>query len=737
MAEKQRKKRRKKKKPLLKFPRMMQKKLIVMFGLIALMLFGLMGRLMYIERTSGEKYEKIVLSQQEYDSQTIPYQRGDILDSKGTVLATSIAVYNVILDCYQLTSKDTYIEPTITALTSCFEDITSEELYTYVREQPMSRYIVLKKRAAYEEIQPFVNLQEEVDEKGKKVNPNIKGVWFEKEYQREYPYNSLASSVIGFTTSGNEGINGLENYYNDTLNGVDGREYGYLNSDNNFEKTIKPAQNGSNIVTTIDANIQAIAEKKIKEWNEAYRNTYIDGKEGASNISVIIMDPDNGNILAMANYPDYDLNNPRNLSAYYTEEAIDAMNDDEKLDILNKLWQNYCVTYTYEPGSTAKAFTIASGLETGTLYDGETFYCDGSEMFPGDVRVRCTAYYRGGHGVETLEKALMDSCNDALMQMSYAIGADNFIKYQQIFGFGQKTNIDLPGETRTDSLIYTKDTMTKLSLATNSFGQNFNCTMIQMASAFCSLVNGGYLYQPRLVQKITDENGNTIEDITPTLLRETVSESTSELLRKYMQSVVSEGTAKAAKVDGYSMGGKTGTAQKINSDGQRDDTNYVLSFIGFAPVEKPELVIYCLVDEPNAEEQAHSTFAQNIVREILEEVLPYMNVYRDEESTGINAGLDVTGNNVDETSVADIANGTITGNLSDDEGTFTVPVTTDDGQAAGDGNTAGDNTTGDGAAAGDDNASGDNQTTGENQTAGDAGTTDDNQTSGDGAAQTQ
>ena len=320
------------------------------------------------------------------------------------------------------------------------------------------------------------------------------------------------------------------------------------------------------------------------------------------------------------------------------------------------------------------------------------------------------------------------------MHIGKLLGAKKFVQYQERFGFGTKTGIDLPNETR--GLVYGTD-MGSSTLATNSFGQNFNCTMIQMASAFCSLVNGGYLYQPRLVQKITDENGNTIEDITPTLLRETVSESTSELLRKYMQSVVSEGTAKAAKVDGYSMGGKTGTAQKINSDGQRDDTNYVLSFIGFAPVEKPELVIYCLVDEPNAEEQAHSTFAQNIVREILEEVLPYMNVYRDEESTGINAGLDVTGNNVDETSVADIANGTITGNLSDDEGTFTVPVTTDDGQAAGDDNTAGDNTTGDGAAAGDDNASGDNQTTGENQTAGDAGTTDDNQTSGDGAAQTQ
>ncbi|MGN0141935.1 MAG: peptidoglycan D,D-transpeptidase FtsI family protein [Roseburia sp.] len=698
------KKRSRKKKPPIKFPRAMQKKLLVMFGIIALMLVGLVVRLMYIERTSGERYEKIVLSQQEYDSQIIPYQRGDILDSKGTVLATSIAVYNVILDCYVMTSKDTYIEPTIQALTSCFPELTSEQLYTYARENADSRYIVLKKKASYEEIQPFVNMQEAVDEDDNLVNPNIKGVWFEKEYQREYPYGSLASGVIGFTTSGNVGINGLENYYDDTLNGVNGREHGYLNQDNDFEKTIKPAKNGSNIVTTIDANIQSIVEEKIKEWNDAYKNTYRSGEEGASHISVLIMDPNNGDVLAMASYPDYDLNNPRDLSAYYTEEAIDAMEDDEKLDILNKLWQNFCVTYTYEPGSTAKPFTIAAGLETGTLYDGETFYCDGYEMFPGDVRVRCTAFSRGGHGVETLEKALMDSCNDALMQMSYAIGIENFVNYQQIFGFGQKTNIDLPGETRTASLVYTQDTMTKLSLATNSFGQNFNCTMIQLASAYCSLVNGGHLYQPRLVKRITDENGNTIEEITPTLLRETVSESTSELLKGYLKAVVSEGTAKTAKVDGYSMGGKTGTAQKMDENGKRDDVNYLVSFIGFAPVEKPELVIYCLVDEPNAEEQAHSTFAQNITREILEEVLPYMNVYRDEEPTGINAGLDVTGNAVNAPAMTDIVNGDITGNLSTDEGAFTVPATmTPEGGSTG-GDAAGDNTGGDAAG---DNAGGD------------------------------
>ena len=213
---------------------------------------------MYIEYTSGDKYEKIVLSQQEYDSQTIPYQRGDIVDSKGTVLATSIAVYNVILDCSVMTSKDEYIEPTIQALASCFEDLDSNTLYGYAKDQKDSRYIVLKKKASYEEIQPFVEMQEAVDEKGKKVNPDIKGVWFEKEYQREYPYGALGSSIVGFTASGNVGVNGLEQYYNETLNGVDGREYGYLNTDNNFEKTIKAAKNGNTVVSTIDSHIQSV-----------------------------------------------------------------------------------------------------------------------------------------------------------------------------------------------------------------------------------------------------------------------------------------------------------------------------------------------------------------------------------------------------------------------------------------------------------------------------------------------
>lgn len=657
----------KRRKPWLKFPKRMQKKLIVMFSVIAVLLTGLIGRLMYIEYTSGDKYEKIVLSQQEYDSQTIPYQRGDIVDSKGTVLATSIAVYNVILDCSVMTSKEEYIEPTIQALASCFEDLDSSILYGYAKDQKDSRYIVLKKKASYEEIQPFVEMQEAADEKGKKLNPNIKGVWFEKEYQREYPYGALASSIVGFTASGNVGVNGLEQYYNETLNGVDGREYGYLNTDNNFEKTIKAAKNGNTVVSTIDSHIQSVVEQKIADFNEAYTGNFREGEPGASHVGVLIMNPNNGDILAMANYPNYDLSNPRDLSAYYTQEEIDTMDEDTQMDALNKIWQNFCTTYTYEPGSTAKPFTVAAGLETGKVSTGDSFYCDGYEHVGGHD-IHCVN--RSGHGMETLEQTLMNSCNDAMMQISYRLGSDIFTKYQQIFGFGQRTGINLPGEARTDSLIYMADNMGPVDLATNAFGQNFNTTMIQLATAYCSLVNGGSLYQPHVVKRITDEAGNTISEVSPTLLRETVSKSTSDALKQYMYSTVTGGTAVTAKVDGYSMGGKTGTAQKAGRDG----VNYLVSFIGFAPVENPQLVIYCVVDEPNVAEQFHSTYAQNIVREILEEVLPYINIYRDEETTGLHEGWGIKGEDegdVGDVTAADVANATA-------EESLDVPDTTDE-----------------------------------------------------------
>ena len=630
---------RKKRRMVPKLNRKMKKKLLLLFGIITCAFVGLVFRLMYIEYTSGDTYTKKVLSLQSYDSVKLPFQRGNIVDKNGTILATSVAVYNVILDCSVMTSKDEYVEPTINALTQCFSDLDRNKLEDYAQNSKDNKYIVLKEKLSYDDIQPFVEMQDAVDDSGNKVNPNIKGVWFETEYQRKYPLSTLASATVGFVSDGNVGTVGLEKYYDSTLNGVDGREYGYLNSDNAIEKTVIPAENGKNLYCSIDANVQTIVENKIKEFADTYKNNARTG-DGAEEIAVVMMNPNTGEIIAMADYPTFDLNDPRNLSSY---DQTDDMSDDGKMDLLNKLWQNYCVTETYEPGSVQKPFTVAAGLETGTLTTDMTFFCDGYEMF-GNEKVRCVN--RDGHGLETIEGALMDSCNDALMQMSYNIGAENFLDYQAVFGFGQKTGIDLPGEANTASLMYTLDNIKPVDLATNSFGQNYNCTMIQMVSAFSSLINGGNYYKPHVVTKITDDSGNTVENIEPTLLKKTVSQNTSDTLRNYLYNVVTNGTAKAAKVDGYSMGGKTGTAQMYDDETHlRKKGAYLVSFMGFVPYDDPQLVIYTVINQPNVGDEAHSSYAQNITREILKEVLPYMNVYPDEEQTGINADLDITGNN--------------------------------------------------------------------------------------------
>ncbi len=660
--------RRRKKEKTYKFLTRMKAKMLIIFIAIVGVLICLVGRLAYIELKSGDKYAKIVLNQQEYSSKTIPFRRGDIVDRKGTVLATSTDVYNVILDCSVLTSREDYLEPTLSALNQCF-GLDTEELRTYVSENPKKRYYVLAKKLPYDEIAQFESLQND-----KKTGKNIKGVWFEKEYIRNYPYDSLACSILGFTTSGNEGIGGLEDYYNSTLNGIDGKEYGYVNSDSNYEIKVKDATDGNNVVSTIDANLQSIVESKIAEFNNAMKDS---SHEGAKNIGVIMMDPNSGEVLAMATNRTFSLQNPWDadtdkyftdeeratiikqaerveLKKYYSLDEINAMTDDQwsaalnehyseeqleqihHLALLNQVWNNFCVSSTYEPGSTAKPFTVAAGLESGTLTGNETFYCDGGETISGH-HISCIK--KSGHGVETIQQALENSCNDALMQMSYLIGPANFSRYQQIFNFGLKTNIDLPGEARTDSLIYSEDQLSTINLATNSFGQSYNVTMIQMIAAYCSLINGGKYYQPHMVYKIEDSNGNTVQNIEPTLVRETVSEETSATIRQYLQGVVVNGSGKKAKVDGYSMGGKTGTAQKL----PRSARKYLVSFIGSVPADNPQVAIYVVVDEANSADQAHSYYAQSIAREILKEALPYMGIYPDEEKTGVNEGVGITG----------------------------------------------------------------------------------------------
>ena len=602
----------------------MKKKLVFLFLLISGALIGLVCRIIYIQYVKGATYEKIVLSQQAYDSETIPYRRGDILDAKGTILATSTDVYNLVLDCKVLTSdvsgKQPYLEPTLTALFSCYPELSESEIRQLVKDSPNSQYNVLIKKMSYEEMSKYADLAADTEN-----NPNLKGVWFEKSYIRSNPYGSLASPVLGFTRSDNVGMIGLESYYDDVLSGTNGRRFGYLNSDNDLEKTVREAVDGDTIVTTLDANLQSIVEKKIQEFCDTFEDNDREGP-AANNIGVLVMNPKTGEVMAMAQYPTFDLTDPWSLSDRYTKKELDAMSDEELDDARNRLWTNYCVSSTYEPGSTAKPFTVAAGLETGALKGNETFVCDGGESISG-FNIRCVNRY--GHGVETIRKSLMDSCNDALMQMSYRIGVDDFCKYQNLFGFGLRTNIDLPGEARTDTLLYHAEDMKTVDLATNSFGQNFNVTMIQMGGAFSSLINGGKYYQPHMLSKVLDENGNVLRTVDPVLIKQTVSEETSAQIRSYLYDTVSEGTARYAKVAGYSMGGKTGTAQKSVS-GSKDEDNYLVSFIGYLPADDPELLIYTVVDEPNTHEQSHSTYAQNLTREILEEALPYLNIYPDE-----------------------------------------------------------------------------------------------------------
>ncbi len=636
-------KRRRNRKGTVRFLFRMRKKLSVLFWVIIAILVFLVGRLAYIELNSGERYEKIVLSNQEYTSTTIPFRRGDIVDRKGTVLATSTDVYNVILDCSVLTSREDYLEPTMAALSACFDEedllVGFSEMEDYISDHSSSQYYKIASRLSADKIADFEEMAD--------ADTNIRGIWFEKEYTREYPYHSLASALLGYDSTGDLGIGGIEGYYDETLNGTDGRRYGYVNADSNYEITTKEPVDGETVVSTVDANLQSICEEKIKEFYDRLTDNAHEGG-GAEHIAVLMMDPNTGEVLAMADYPSYDytISAGENLENFYSEEEIAAMDDDAWTEAVAGLQQNFCITYTFEPGSTAKPFTVACGLDTGTLSGDETYLCDGYEEIA-DYTIHCVN--TDGHGTETIADALADSCNDALMQMSYSIGASNFARYQQLFNFGLRTNIDLPGETRTDSLIYSADELTKINLATNAFGQNFNVTMIQLATAYCSLVNGGNYYQPHVVGSLQDENGNTVKTMEPQLLKKTVSGDTSRTVCDYLEGVVTNGTGATAKVDGYSMGGKTGTAQKYveDEDGNitsvRAEGKYLVSFIGSVPAQDPDVVLYVVVDEPNVADQAHSSYAQSVAREILKAALPYLNIYPDEETTGINENLDIIG----------------------------------------------------------------------------------------------
>ncbi len=630
----------------------MQEKLAITVLVITLALFALVMILYNLMTNKKEDYNQIVLSQQEYDSRVIPFKRGDIMDRNGTYLAASEKVYNLILDPKQImTDPDSYLEPSVTALTECF-GYDRTEIMNLIQEKKDKQYVRYAKQLSYDDKNKYEKYKTDKSAELKKGGKDIKGIWFEDEYKRVYPYNSMGSKVIGFANGdGMGGTGGIEQFYNTTLMGINGREYGYLNDDSNLERVIKPASNGNTVVSTIDVNIQKIVEKYINEWEQ---------QTGSKKIGVIVMDPNNAEVLAMADHSSFDLNNPRTLRPEYTDDVLrqlgikEAMDDykrknkdaeplteenvsqhygNEEIMSLgtqvawNQTWRNFTISDGFEPGSTEKIFTVSAALEEGAITGNETYECN-KFLEVGGHKINCVSRY--GHGLITVEQGLMKSCNVVMMRIAQQIGKEKFYKYQQIFGFGAKTGIDLPGEADNKTTIYTTDTAGPTDLATNSFGQNFNCTMIQMAAAYCSVINGGSYYEPHVVKQILNEQGAVIKKVDPVLVRETVSESTTKFINEALFKTVNAegGTGGAAKVVGYKVAGKTGTAEKI----PRDKTNYVVSFCGYAPADNPQVLVYVVVDEPHVEDQPHSTYASQIFQKIMTEILPYLNIFPDTET---------------------------------------------------------------------------------------------------------
>lgn len=660
-------------------------KLVWLFGIVVLAFVGLGIRITVINASQGKQYSKQVLSQsqQKYDSRVIPFKRGDITDRNGVVLATSEKVYKVILDCKVVNTKEEYVEPTIKALVDVLgldEETIREKLEDEMTKS--SQYQILQSNVSINQKKAFEDYTDVSSDEAKETltkeeiaeRSNVKGVWFEEDYRRVYPLNSTASHLVGFTYTGNTADWGIEGYYSSTLNGVNGRQFGYYNSDDDVEQTIIDPVNGNSVESTIDLNIQQVVEKYIDKFMTGMANGPR-GEQGAANVGVVVANPKNGEILAMATDNPYDLNNPRDLTPYYSDEEIQEMKDNDggtMLKALYGIWQNYCISDAFEPGSTVKPLTIGAALDADVVQPTDTFVCDGYQKF-GDTMIRCSIYPRA-HGTETLSDLIKHSCNDGLMQIGALLGPEEFLKYQKIFNFGSTTGIDLPGEAT--GILHSEENLSSGSteLASASFGQGYTCTMIQEIAAICSAINGGYYYQPHVVSKIMNEDGDVIKDIQPVVTKQTVSSDVSALIRQYMGAVMeSDGTGATAKVDGYSMGGKTGTAQKY----PREDKKYLVSFIGFAPLDDPQVVVYVVVDEPNAESQADSLYAQYLYKGIMTEILPYLNIFQDEEVTDkTNAKMsyleELINQKVESTGQSDSADDTATAAPPEDDSETTL-----------------------------------------------------------------
>ncbi len=597
--------------------------------------FGvIIGAVVYYNIFQGDEYTERVLAQKDYESIIVPFKRGDIYDCNGSVLATSKKVYNLIIEPKNILQYNYTREATTAALKKYF-GISDEELGKYY-EDSESMYKIIRKKLTYDDVKDYMLADRENADDLK----SVVGIRLEEEYERIYPNGDLACHILGFVVSGNVGIGGVEGGYNSSLNGQNGRKYTYLGEDYSLQRELETATDGYSLVTTIDSEVQRIVQEKSEEFQKTFN---------AKNISVLVMNPKNCEIMALYNIHQYDPNNAYSMSAakYQFEEEGEVLSDEEykkickdltdeeRIDHLDKVWRNFVISDTFEPGSTYKTFTISGAIEDGAITGEESYFCDGIQQVA-DWPIKC--HKRSGHGWVTVPQALEQSCNDALMQIAAQEGATTFDKYQVLFGFGQRTGIDIIGEPSAEDLynvVYHQETLNPVELATSSFGQGLNVTMMQLGTAFCSVINGGYYYQPHVVKKVIDADGNLVENYDKILVRRTISQETSEQMKGILRDVVENGTGRRAIVEGYAVGGKTGTAEKL----PRNQGKYILSFIGFSPVDDPQVMVYCTVDEPAVPNPDESGAGALLFNDIAEELLPYLNIYK----TGDAEQGDVTG----------------------------------------------------------------------------------------------
>lgn len=565
-----------------------RKKIVAVFALCMAAMLFLIGRLGYLMLLRADYYSEKAQDLHERE-RSIKAARGKILDCNGKVLADNKTVCTISVIHSQIKEPEKVI------------DVLTEEL-GLERDQVKKR---VEKNSSIERIKTNVDKQT-----GDKIREyDLTGVKVDEDYKRNYPYGNLASKVLGFTGSDNQGIVGLEVKYESILKGTDGQiltmtdARGVELSDTGEGR--KEPVSGKNLILSLDANLQEYAQQAAYQALE---------QKQADSVSIILMRPGNGEILAMVNVPEYDLNDPFNL-----KKSTNGMSQQEIQDERNKMWRNGCINDTYEPGSTFKIITASAALEEGVVTPEDTFSCPGFRIVD-DRRIRC--HKTTGHGSETFVQGVMNSCNPVFIEVGQRLGTDAFYRYFQQFGLLEKTGIDLPGEAGT--IMHQKKDIGPVELATISFGQSFQITPIRLAATVCSLINGGHKITPHFGVEVREDDGTLLETLSYKEGKQIVSKQVSKTMRMILEKVVSEGGGKKAYIEGYHIGGKTATSETL----PRSANKYISSFLGFVPAEDPRILGICIINNPQGVYYG-GTICAPVMRTVFENILPYLGIEKE------------------------------------------------------------------------------------------------------------